>query len=270
MNETVNPGTAMINFPIEEIPVRELFPGFSARILHTEHVTIAHVQIKGGSPLPEHSHVHEQTIQLMSGTFEFTIEGETRIFDKPTIIVVPSSHVHSGKAITDCKIIDVFNPVREDFKSTPFVIDYHPRYHQRFREINEAWISKLFFLEEKDKVMLADPEKHILNGGGKILLAVLNNEVVGTCCLQNFGEGNYKLIKMGVDEMHRGKKIGQLLGEKTLEKAKELKAKKVFLFSNRKGSAEAIRLYFKLGFKEVPMGEGTEFARADIKMEIEL
>jgi len=100
-----------------ELQAVELFPGFNAKIIHTDHVTIAHVTIKGGSLLPEHDHVHEQTIQLMEGTFEFTINGETKIFDRPTIIVVPSNYKHSGKAITDCKIIDVFSPVREDFKA---------------------------------------------------------------------------------------------------------------------------------------------------------
>jgi quercetin dioxygenase-like cupin family protein len=112
-----NNSSQMNNLSLQDIPAIELFPGFSARLLHTSHVTIAHVEIKGGSPLPEHSHVHEQTIQLMSGTFELTIEGETKTFDKPTVIVVPSNARHTGKAITNCKIIDVFYPVREDLKA---------------------------------------------------------------------------------------------------------------------------------------------------------
>ena len=102
---------------LNNIPRIELFEGFKARIIHTNNVTIAHVEIKGGSLLPEHSHIHEQTIQLMEGTFELTIEGETKTFDKPTLIIVPSNYKHSGKAITDCRIIDVFCPVREDFKA---------------------------------------------------------------------------------------------------------------------------------------------------------
>ena len=116
MNNNTTTNNAMNASPIEEIPVRELFPGFNARIIHTDNVTIAHVEIKGGSQLPEHFHVHEQAIQLMSGTFEFTLEGETKVFDKPTIITVPSNQKHSGKAITDCKIIDVSYPVIEDFR----------------------------------------------------------------------------------------------------------------------------------------------------------
>lgn len=107
----------MNNQTLPDIKVHELFPGFTARLIHTSHVTIAHVEIKAGSLLPEHHHVHEQTIQLMSGTFEFTIGGETKRFDKPTIIIVPSDVPHTGKAITDCKIIDVFYPIREDLRT---------------------------------------------------------------------------------------------------------------------------------------------------------
>ena len=106
----------MNDLSIQSIRRIELFPGFNARIIHTDNVTIAHVEIKAGSDLPEHNHIHEQTIQLMDGTFEFTIGGETKKFNAPTIIVVPSDVIHSGKAITDCKIIDVFYPIREDFK----------------------------------------------------------------------------------------------------------------------------------------------------------
>jgi GNAT superfamily N-acetyltransferase len=72
---------------------------------------------------------------------------------------------------------------------------------------------------------------------------------------------------MAVDENLRGLKIGYHLGVATLEKAKMLNAKKIILHSNRKGSAAAISLYYKLGFKEIPLGDAP-WARADIKMEI--
>ncbi|CAN5558757.1 hypothetical protein BH11BAC1_BH11BAC1_16870 [soil metagenome] len=38
----------------------ELFAGINARIIHTDNLTIAHMEIKGGSMLPEHSHVHDK------------------------------------------------------------------------------------------------------------------------------------------------------------------------------------------------------------------
>ena len=75
--------------------------------------------------------------------------------------------------------------------------------------------------------------------------------------------------KMTVSKTMRGKKIGRLLGNAILLKAREIGAKKVILNSNRKGSAAGVSLYLKLGFVEVPILE-REYKRADIKMELDL
>src|SRR5688500_18861333 len=104
------------------------------------------------------------------------------------------------------------------------IVDYSPAHKKRFIEINEAWITKDYVLEELDKKELYNPEENILKGGGAILIALYDNEPIGTCALVNMGNNIYELIKMAVDEKARGLKIGRLLGEKTIEKAKELGA----------------------------------------------
>jgi N-acetylglutamate synthase-like GNAT family acetyltransferase len=147
------------------------------------------------------------------------------------------------------------------------IIEFEAAHRKPFKELNVAWITKSFVMEESDETVLSDPEKHILEGGGAILLALYKNEIVGTCALTYEGHDTYELTKMAVDENLRGLKIGYHLGVATLEKAKLLGAKKVILHSNRKGSAAAINLYYKLGFKEIPLGNAP-WARADIKMEI--
>ena len=114
-----------------------------------------------------------------------------------------------------------------------------------------------------------EPEKYILKDGGSILLASENNEIIGTAALMNEGHGIYELTKMAVDEKFRGKHIGYKLGMAALEKAKQLRAKKVILFSNTIHNGNAINLYKKLGFVEVPLGESV-WMRADIKMEMEI
>ena len=152
------------------------------------------------------------------------------------------------------------------------IVDYRPEHKKRFVEINEAWITKSFFLEDIDREELHNLENSILKTGGAILIALVKGEVVGTCALMKVPAENgniFELIKMAVDEKARGHKIGKLLGIKILEKAKNLGAKKVFLHSNTKGSATAVKLYYELGFKEITLGK-SEFQRADIKMEIEL
>jgi GNAT superfamily N-acetyltransferase len=156
----------------------------------------------------------------------------------------------------------------ENNNKTVQIINYNPSHHEAFKKINIDWIADKFVVEDVDVEVLDNPDKYILNNGGHIFMAEYDNKLVGTCSLTNEGNGTYELTKMGVDKNYRGLKIGFLLGEATVNKAKELGAKKLILHSNREGSAAAIELYKKLGFVEVPMGN-VQWKRANIQMEIE-
>jgi len=101
---------------LNDVSSKELLPGFTSKMIHTENMTLVYWDIKAGSVLPEHSHVHEQVAaQVISGEFELMLDGETRIMESGDVAVIPSNAVHSGKAITDCQLLDVFSPVREDY-----------------------------------------------------------------------------------------------------------------------------------------------------------
>ena len=91
--------------------------GYTARFIHTEKMTFSFLDVKAGSASPEHSHPQEQVAMLTEGEFELTIEGTPVRFGPGSVIVIPSNVRHSGLAITDCKLMDVFAPVREDFKA---------------------------------------------------------------------------------------------------------------------------------------------------------
>jgi len=45
-----------------------------------------------------------------------TVNGQTQVCEAGGIVTIPPNALHSGKALTDCYIIDVFRPVREDYK----------------------------------------------------------------------------------------------------------------------------------------------------------
>lgn len=96
---------------------REIYPGFRAKFLHSERMTMGSWEIEAGMELPEHVHEHEQISLLLDGEIEFTMAGETRMLQAGDVVITPSNVVHSGKAITDCKVIDVFSPVREDYRA---------------------------------------------------------------------------------------------------------------------------------------------------------
>jgi quercetin dioxygenase-like cupin family protein len=78
-------------------------------------MTFVYWDITAGAVLPPHSHVHEQVAHTFEGYFEMTVEGKTQILEPGSVCVIPSNAVHSGKALTDCRILDVFSPVREDY-----------------------------------------------------------------------------------------------------------------------------------------------------------
>jgi GNAT superfamily N-acetyltransferase len=147
------------------------------------------------------------------------------------------------------------------------IIGFDMQHAKAFKDLNIAWIAKSFFVEESDERVLSDPQKYFLDAGGRILLAEYKGEIAGTCALMDEGHGTYELTKMAVDENLRGLKIGYHLGVATLDLAREIGAKKVILHSNKEGSAAAIQLYYKLGFKEIPLGDAP-WKRANIKMEI--
>jgi quercetin dioxygenase-like cupin family protein len=102
---------------LSEITAKEIIPGFEAKFIHTPSMTLSYWDVKKGSVLPNHKHVHEQVTQVEEGEFELTVGGETKVYTKGMVAVIPSWVEHSGVALTDCKIFDVFSPVREDYKA---------------------------------------------------------------------------------------------------------------------------------------------------------
>jgi quercetin dioxygenase-like cupin family protein len=96
-------------------PSQELLPGYHVKFVHSDSMTFAHWEIEAGAKLPEHSHHHEQVAHVLEGEFELTVDGETQILTPGTIAIVPSNVKHSGKALTKCKMMDTFCPVREEY-----------------------------------------------------------------------------------------------------------------------------------------------------------
>jgi quercetin dioxygenase-like cupin family protein len=101
---------------ISKIEQREVIKGYKARFVHTANATLAFWEVEKGAALPKHSHFHEQTTQVLEGKYELTIGDETQIYTNGFVAVIPSNAIHSGIALTDCKLFDIFCPVREDYK----------------------------------------------------------------------------------------------------------------------------------------------------------
>jgi quercetin dioxygenase-like cupin family protein len=107
-------------FDLTEAPPLEIAPGIVARIVTANSMTVAHVSIVAGSVLPEHAHFHEQVVNVIEGCLELTVDDESYKLTAGTAMTLPPNVPHSGKALDDVKVIDVFHPVRADFVGTDF------------------------------------------------------------------------------------------------------------------------------------------------------
>ncbi|MCA0238107.1 MAG: cupin domain-containing protein [Bacteroidetes bacterium] len=105
-----------MKYQLSDIPPFEISRGFTARFIHTESMTLAFVDIEAGADLAQHAHVHEQVVNLLEGEFELVVDGTPVRLVPGQSYAIPSNMPHSGRAITACRILDVFNPVREDFR----------------------------------------------------------------------------------------------------------------------------------------------------------
>ena len=65
-----------------------------------------------------HNHVHVQTTYVATGKFEVTIGNETTILEEGDGFYVEPNILHGCKCLEEGILIDVFNPVREDFLDT--------------------------------------------------------------------------------------------------------------------------------------------------------
>ncbi|MDD5713101.1 MAG: cupin domain-containing protein [Smithellaceae bacterium] len=101
---------------LSAVEEKEMVPGFWGRFVHTDNVTLVYWRVESGAALPEHAHRHEQITNLITGDFELTVAGQVIKMGKGEVVTIAPHVSHAGKAISDCYLIDVFYPAREDYR----------------------------------------------------------------------------------------------------------------------------------------------------------
>ena len=149
------------------------------------------------------------------------------------------------------------------------VVTWRPEYREDFERLNREWIEAYFTVEPSDLAVFRDPEEAIVRPGGEIFFVVDDEGVRGTCALLPHTPGVLELAKMAVSPAVQGRGYGELLMRASIAYARGRGLRKLMLVSNTR-LGPAIGLYRKVGFREVPMEPGIEYARADIQMELDL
>ncbi len=147
------------------------------------------------------------------------------------------------------------------------VVPFRPEFAPDFRRLNLEWIERLFKVEAPDRKVLDDPGREIIDKGGMIFFALDGGTVVGTVAMIRVGDGRCELAKMAVAASHQRRGVGELLGSACKAWATELGFRTVFLETNSRLD-NAIRLYERLGFRHAVDPHPSDYARADVYMEL--
>jgi GNAT superfamily N-acetyltransferase len=208
-------------------------------------------------------------IVLVSSYFEWKIIPELLFLVAWGFLInfVQNTFIHLQK---NMKLFKTITHQTNDTSSAVTIVDFDPVYTQAFKDLNKEWISAYFKMEASDYKALDDAQTNILDNGGHIIVALYNDEPVGVCALIKMQDPKYQyeLAKMAVSPSMRGKKIGWILGQAVIDKARLLGASYIYLESNTI-LTPAIRLYEKLGFTRVE-GRPTPYERCNIQMEMSI
>ncbi|WP_317129375.1 bifunctional helix-turn-helix transcriptional regulator/GNAT family N-acetyltransferase [Flavivirga rizhaonensis] len=191
---------------------------------------------------------------------EYTLESSSSLIEHLNIL--------ENKLNTKSFSETIINNIKMNTTQALEIISFDKQYAKDFYELNVEWLKTFFYVEPYDEEVLSKPEQYIINKGGHIFFAKINNQIVGTVALMPIGnDGLFELTKMAVSPEHRGYKIGQQLMQHCIDFAKSIGLPKLVLYSNTT-LENAIYIYKKYGFIEKPLEPDTPYKRSDIKMEL--
>lgn len=138
-----------------------------------------------------------------------------------------------------------------------------------FKDLNIAWLERYFYVEPYDEEVLSHPQHYILDKGGYIFMVDVKGETVGTMSLIHHGKGVFEFTKMAVNPAFQGRGLGQKMMAHCIAFAKAQQFEGLILYSNTK-LENAIHIYKKWGFVEIPQEKDVVYERSNIKMKYTL
>ena len=99
-----------------DVEMEQLGEGVSRQIMvHDDEIMMVKVVFEKGAIGHEHDHPHRQVSYIESGVFEVTIDKEKKVLKKGDAFYIPPNLRHGVLCLDSGTLIDVFNPMREDF-----------------------------------------------------------------------------------------------------------------------------------------------------------
>lgn len=147
------------------------------------------------------------------------------------------------------------------------VVPYDAKYRKDFIELNEAWISEMFALEDEDIKEFESIDSYIQRGGQIYFALDESGQVMACCMIAPREDGDWEIMKFAAKGLYTGTGAGTACLNACIDYAKSLHLPKIIIVTNRK-CTHAVHLYKKNGFVEIPVDKRRfPFERADIAFE---
>ncbi len=111
------------------VPPQQIWDGIVGRVVHGERLTLGLIELEPDAVLPEHKHENEQLGIVIEGSITFRIGTERETLGPGGTYRIASNVPHDAVIGPEgAVVIDVFAPVREDWKTLPAAEPRTPRW----------------------------------------------------------------------------------------------------------------------------------------------
>ncbi len=107
----------MDHFAWSAVPEEQLNPQLRRRAFHGSHITVARLELADGAIVPEHHHHNEQISMVASGSLRFEFPDEHVTVRAGEALRIAPHRPHRVIALEATRVMDIFAPVREDWRS---------------------------------------------------------------------------------------------------------------------------------------------------------
>jgi quercetin dioxygenase-like cupin family protein len=117
---------------VSKLKPARIWEGVLARSVHADRLTIGFVDIDPGVKVPLHQHENEQVGFVLRGSVTMVIDGQSRELRVGETYQIASQVPHSATAGPNgVSVVDVFAPVRQDWKGAPMLEPSPGRWPER-------------------------------------------------------------------------------------------------------------------------------------------
>jgi quercetin dioxygenase-like cupin family protein len=94
----------------------ELVPGVTMRPLFGDGAMLNLLEVEPGAVVPAHDHPHEQLGYVVEGELVLEIDGVEHTLGPGDAYQIPGGTTHAAWSKGPCLVLDIFQPVREDYR----------------------------------------------------------------------------------------------------------------------------------------------------------